>query len=876
MIAKIIFVLLSTSAYVYGWDLGNTLNYDITTTLLLGEASQIRRSNGTATGDVGFQLTSKLKVSTLWKDPKDIETVLLSLKLESLQLWIKSRKAPEPEGFVEHTSRLSDIPSDPILLLWKNGHIKHLFAVSSENLSSLNLKRGIASIFQYRYSSGVVQENDASGVCNTTYNYLGTKFFEKIKSSCSKTKYEHSNPLLGVTVIDSHSSQYELTESSILKEMTEHERHEMRLSVKPDATTSVTSQRSLLLNPGHSRNSPISGSTYTEAINKIGLNYVEVSIEAQNEHVACPESGCLTLETVLDNSFSALETSSLGTAKSASAFLKIVPLIRDASSENLAKILKSPRYHDILPQLYDLYGSASSFAAHQAAMKILRQDETGDYTERYLWALSTSPHPDADIIKDILKRSEETIQNDKLSETLALTAAAMAKRFGTFSVTEKVKDSLELGLDSCTDEPCKVKFLRALGNLGTKSVIYTLLRYTNSTKAMSIVAWKGLGSFPTIYITDEIKDIAIKTFLQLNGQKIDSSVRTLALNVILENNPSIEDLQELLLYLTNQDPKYEVKKYLLQRLQQLADNNVKFNEKLKEAARREIKKVNNYNTFSQRGLSTAFTRNFLRSAGTNGSLITIQEISSGLLKRGIVDVVLHSGSNKYTFFSLGLFAGGLGNFVSSSDSEENDASAENEVATAGMELSFLDVSIRPFVFFSGQGELMGHVWSGTASERTSAFQTTVNLHRHRELIALGSGFIVELDVEGAISLDLAGKIQLSLWSRNANSLVEMQAGIAIQGNSRILTNFVQSRAEFSLTMEPKLELATDVDFSGPVSLCMRLAQPDTIIRHHIYKVERIPGSRHRLRKTRRIRTVSGAKSYLLNAKNNEMCSKIFR
>lgn len=67
---------------------------------------------------------------------------------------------------------------------------------------------------------------------------------------------------------------------------------------------------------------------------------------------------------------------------------------------------------------------------------------------------------------------------------------------------------------------------------------------------------------------------------------------------------------------------------------------------------------------------------------------------------------------------LGLFSGGLSSFISSDDDEASD----DEVATAGMELTMLGTQIRPFVFFNGQGELMGHVWSGTASDSTTAFQ----------------------------------------------------------------------------------------------------------------------------------------------------------
>lgn len=56
--------------------------------------------------------------------------------------------------------------------------------------------------------------------------------------------------------------------------------------------------------------------------------------------------------------------------------------------------------------------------------------------------------------------------------------------------------------------------------------------------------------------------------------------------------------------------------------------------------------------------------------------------------------------------------------------EEEEEGEPEEVATAGMELSILGTQIRPFVFFSGQGELMGHVWSGTASEKTPAYQVS--------------------------------------------------------------------------------------------------------------------------------------------------------
>lgn len=581
----------------------------------------------------------------------------------------------------------------------------------------------------------------------------------------------------------------------------------------------------------------------------------------------------LQIEQTIDEYRDALTASALGTTRSASAYLKLLPLVRNAFPEELHKVLKAPRNNPIKMQLLDVYGSASTLPAHDAAMKILRQDALGDETERYLWALSVSPAPHLDVAKDILKRSEETMQSDKVSETYALTAGAMAWHYGSSAMTEQARVSLELGLDTCTGEECKLKFLRALRNLRSRAAIPTLLTYAlSSDKAISVAAWRALVALPREAVTDELKSAAHSVFYQIGGPRRDSSARTIALDIILENEPSEEVLRDLVMYLNSNDMAYEVRKYLSQRLEQIAEKNERFALYLKNIYATGIK-INNYHTRAQRGLSIAFTRSFLRSPDSNGSLVTVQEVNSGLLKRGIVDVVLETNEHQQALFSLGLFAGGLGNFVSSQGEEQIE---DDTTATAGMQIDFLGTSVRPFVFFYGQGELMSHVWSGTASERTPAFQAIASLYSHSEYVPLGSGFVAEIDVQGAVSFDLAGQIELSLWSRYAQSQVEMVAGVMIQGGTRVHSSFVQSKAEFSMAMEPKLELFTDVDFSGPVSLCMRLSQPDTTVKYQVYKIERIPGSRHRLRKTRRTKVHLPGRSYKLNQKNNEMCAKFKR
>lgn len=117
---------------------------------------------------------------------------------------------------------------------------------------------------------------------------------------------------------------------------------------------------------------------------------------------------------------------------------------------------------------------------------------------------------------------------------------------------------------------------------------------------------------------------------------------------------------------------------------------------------------------------------------------------------------------------LGLYSGGLSSFVSSgSDSSEETDESQDDTANAGMEITVQGSYLRPLEFFRGQGELMGHVWSGTASEPTPAYVASSLLHSHQESLQLQNGATISIDVVSALSIDLHGAIQLSLWNRNA-------------------------------------------------------------------------------------------------------------
>lgn len=95
-----------------------------------------------------------------------------------------------------------------------------------------------------------------------------------------------------------------------------------------------------------------------------------------------------------------------------------------------------------------------------------------------------------------------------------------------------------------------------------------------------------------------------------------------------------------------------MRQYVLQRVHQISDKDPNFAAQVIAIKQEEHKKLNNYNAMGQRGLSTAFTRSFFSSPSGNGKLVTVQETSGGLLKRGLVDVVMDAQGTSQGIFTV--------------------------------------------------------------------------------------------------------------------------------------------------------------------------------------------------------------------------------
>nr|XP_023016932.1 microsomal triglyceride transfer protein [Leptinotarsa decemlineata] len=790
------FVLLSSAAGHFSdvklFEIGESLRYKLQSTVLLNEKDLTAKN-------VGFFIDGEVVVDVIWENDNQ---KVLRIQLKSPQLHIRSRKAPSPDGFKAHTSKLDDVVNKPFLIVWKDGRVEKLLLPKGETLSLLNFKKGIASLFQFQLVDGPNSETDASGKCNVTYSSVSPTKFLKTKTECDSQGLPNARNLdkiLGIEVNSLRRAEYELDSTSThIESINSQDSHLVILSAKEDLGTHVETLQSLIFIEKR-RTETFSESSLEEVIDTIskksGIIFTQETLLTEKELVQ-PED-VISFPKQVDNLRNHLKPEYFGTLKPAKVFLDLVNSARSATAADIAKALSSKKNKQII--------------------------------------IETQPELSSPIIRDV----EETI--------LANLEYAKGEE--------------------------KFMYFRALKNLKSPTTVPILLNYIrNGTSKEGVLSWKALQSFDATLWNEEVLTAAKKTFFQLD-RRHDSSSRTFAADILLATKPSDDLLKDMLEFLLTRDPVYEIKQYIFQKIKLIADGNSDFKERVQRLIRSN-RKLNNYSGMSPRGLSIALTRRFLTSESSNGSLVTVQEMKSGIVKRGTIDLVMEKGNMASQLLSLGIFSGGLHSFISS-DNDAGGEEAADESATAGIELTVMGTQIRPFVFFNGQGELMGHVWSGTASEKTPAFQVLALLQDNLEHIRLSNGFIAKVDFRGATSFDLSGKIEISLWNRNAEGLVQKSAGIVTTGSTSIDTMFVKSQVEFTASIETKLDLQTDIDFSSNIHLCMRLTQPDALFRHNIFKVERIPGSKHKMRISKYKKYSVPGTTYSINKKNNEMCSAIF-
>ncbi|XP_054710370.1 microsomal triglyceride transfer protein large subunit-like [Uloborus diversus] len=248
----------------------------------------------------------------------------------------------------------------------------------------------------------------------------------------------------------------------------------------------------------------------------------------------------------------------------------------------------------------------------------------------------------------------------------------------------------------------------------------------------------------------------------------------------------------------------------------------------------------------------------------------MEMLEGGLLKRSVFDVNIESAEGMSNLLTVGMFAEGLASFAGSSSDDDSDQSP-----SAGMELTLLGSSLRPYIFFSSTSELMSHAWSGTASEPTPALQGIFLLSDDENVIVLSNGMIVRLETRAVLSTDLSASVQISLWSRNSQSQVKNAGALFVRSVAKIDSGVASTRAGFQFTGDSAIDFNTDLDFSdSPFKMCLQMNHPDITIRHDFQRSTQITGSKFLVKRTKKRKRFIPGKSFVLYPRNNEQCKEM--
>lgn len=846
-------------AFGDAFQLGTEQTYNYLNEVRVGDARN-------ATYTVGYLVKAKVHVATVWGDD---EHKLLRLKVSSPNLYTTP-------GEVKQKSTLSKLDSTPFYVYWNLGSLKKIYFAKQEDASLESFKKGVATLFQYQLLDGKYLEEDPSGTCEVQYTSHSSTRYHKTKNNCkfAGDRYERTEYPLRSLIKTARGVDFTVSTEGTLEKVVAQDYVKYLVNAFHGLGAFLESTTKLDLEKGVDKVSVVEGKTVDEVVKSLKLT--EQVLLSEDFESKCDGDGCDNLVQLVKKFKKSLTNERIGRQDSAATLVSLVKKGRQTSTEDFQRILKAKLLNEQQAQLLDLLGAIQTLEAHKAAKTLLKYESDEDLllAERYLQALAVGSRPKKAIIEDLLEMTQRRPDNSKFFDTLLQTLGSLAHRYAKLpgnsydtDVVEKVKELLLREMGWCKKDRCKDKFIRGLHNLKSPKTLDVLITLAKEGDAkVSVAAMKAMRSFSVFLWNDEFKAVFEDIFLQVS-KKYDSSARALALDILLDLKPDFEELMHLMQLLKSNDKAYEVKQYLLQKLRMLADQCPDFAVLLEKVIRRDPD-LNNYHILGARGLSTALTRTYSKAPSFNASLESLQEMSGGVLKRGIVDLAVEVGEEKFSMFTLGLFAGGLSSFVSSGVEEVED----DTESTAGMELSVQGSVLRPLVFFDGKGELMGHVWSGTASEKTPAYQATTLLQDNEERFPLHNGAVVKLSTLGAISVDLNGQVTMSIWGRYAQSKVEQNTGIAVSGSLSLDTSFVALNVHFDVGQEPQLHLSSDLDFSSDNRLCMQLKQTDTVFRQKVMESVAVPGNKYRKMHTKKMTYKLPGHTHALNQKNNDMCN----
>ncbi|GAB6021321.1 hypothetical protein CHUAL_003932 [Chamberlinius hualienensis] len=858
------------------YDLGQTYHYKYVTGV---NGNQLLST--TSSKPVTFEIQADVAATNVWHNAINENDYLLLLKISGTQLLL----APKGDNSGElkfHHSSLDNYADEIVVVHLVDGLIVGLYA-NNEKSDFLNLKAGIAGLFQVHLKPTERDETDSSGKCRVVYSVSGNNVHKR-KTNCTspfKDLYRtHPHPVCRAAYNSEVSSKYEITKDSTISLIDSTETHTYEAVMLKTAGTNIKSRQKLQLIDKSDGHELIFKKPSVKDVIK-GLSKIAGSVLSKtNFHVpntaSKPGEQCKEFVDILKKRRNAFRTSNLAKYSSVATFNHVLQYSHDCNKASIEKILKDSKNNEIVPQLLDVFAATATTSSMEAVLDYLKIESATsiDLAERYLTSLSTLAYPQRDLIQRLLTLLSKKFHNQKLYETLLLTVGSLIKSYhvnadnANDETTEQFIKFFTIKLKECKDHLCKLPYLRGLQQAGLANSIHTLLDVINDGGKAVPEAILALRSLSKTSLTDEAKSVLQDVFFQLK-MKHDPSARTLAADLLLQLNPSVELLSDIVSTF-NKSVTHEMATYILSKIKDIATRDLAFRNKWLSVLKDPLKR--NYHILGQTGFSVAEIHDVPEIPYVNASYEVIAEfLKAGTFKRSVFGASYSINEDTFHLLNFGTFAGGLSSWSDSSQAEDGD----DEELTAGLQLNVLGAAVRPYTLFTGQAEVMSLLWSGAGSETTPIFQAIMKLHDNRHVLSLQNGLKLELSLLSAASIDISGSVQVSIWSRNSQSQVTNGFSFLLKSFAHIETDFIDAKVDVSTAADLALEFVTDSDFSGkPLKSCMVFGHNPFQIKQLVSKLEKVPGSARKLRRNNRLKYKVPGRCFALNRRICEMCSEM--
>ncbi|XP_019517190.1 PREDICTED: microsomal triglyceride transfer protein large subunit [Hipposideros armiger] len=423
------------------------------------------------------------------------------------------------------------------------------------------------------------------------------------------------------------------------------------------------------------------------------------------------------------------------------------------------------------------------------------------------------------------------------------------------------------GLEKAEKKEDIMMYLLALKNALIPEGIPLLIKYAESGEGpISHLATTSLQRYDVPFITDEVKKTLNRIYHQ-NRKVHEKTVRTTAAAIILNNNPSYMEVKNILLSI-GELPK-EMNKYMLAIVQDI----LRFEMPASKMVRRVLKEmvVHNYDRFARSGASSFYTGYIERSPHKASTYsLDILYSGSGILRRSNLNVVQYLGKSHLHGSQVVIEAQGLEGLIAATP----DEGEENLDSYAGLSAILFDVQLRPVTFFNGYSDLMSKMLSAS-SDPVSVVKGLILLIDHSQELQLQSGLKANLDVQGALAIDISGAMEFSLWYRESKTKVKNRMAVVITGDITVDSSFVKAGLDISAETEAGMEFISTVQFSQyPFLICLQMDRNEAPFRQFETKYERLSTGRGYVSRKRKESLAAGSE-FPLHQENSEMCNVVF-